>query len=140
MDFKRYLYCLIIPALFSGLVSVPVTFYLTVRYEENRVAAEYKKEIFQGVVGYRYVFNQPNSSGNSTFSASINQIPFAFSNSKDVIVKFDEFYKVRTNDSFGLQANNDAFVALIYAMMDDLNIPRGALGDSHLGRVFTIGN
>ena len=139
MEVKKYFSSLIIPALFSGLISVPVTFYLTVQYEKERVAAEYKMDIFQGVVGYRYVFNQPMSSGNTKFSSSINQIPFAFSTSKEVINKFNEYYKIRTNKSFGLQANNDAFISLMYSMMDDLNIPRGSIGDKNLGRVFTIG-
>lgn len=140
MEVKKYFSSLVIPALFSGFISVPVTFYLTVNYEKERVAAEYKLDIFKGVVGYRYVFNQPNSSGKVNFSSAMNQIPFAFSTSKEVIDKFNEYYKIRSNESFGVQANNDAFINLMYVMMDDLNIPRGSIGDNNLERIFTIGN
>lgn len=140
MNLKKYLPSVIIPALVSGLMSVPLTFYYTIQYEKDRVIAEYKKEVFQGVVGYRYIFNQPSNPGSTVFAAAMNQVPFAFSDSNEVIDKFDDYYKVRSNDSFGLQANNDAFIALIYAMMDDLKIPKGTIGDKHLGRVFTIDN
>lgn len=140
MEFKKCFWNLVIPALFSGLVSVPVTFFLTVKYEKERVAEEYRMEVFQGVVGYRYILNQPNNSGNEKLSSAMNQIPFAFSSSENVVSKFNEFYRVRTNASFGVQANNDAFINLIYAMMDELNIPRGSISDKNLERVFTVGS
>ncbi|GIU02580.1 DUF6680 family protein [Shewanella sp. KT0246] len=140
MDIKKYLYCFIFPALFSGLIAVPVTFYMTVNYEKERVVAEYKLDTFKGVAGYRYIFNKPNSSGNDKFVSSMNQVPFAFGDSPLVIEKHEEYYKIRSNKSFGAQANNDAFIKLVYAMMDDLEIPRKSIGDNTLEKVFTIGN
>lgn len=71
--------------------------------------------------------------------SSYNQIFIVFNDSSKVIEKLNNFQIIRQNPSFPLSVNNEAFIELIKAMMDDLEIKRKNLDDKFFEKIMTVG-
>ncbi|CAM4300891.1 hypothetical protein [Pseudoalteromonas byunsanensis] len=140
----RYLKKYIIPSVISGLlatiIATGITIYWTKSYEKERVIVDYQTRILRDVAGFRYILNFPDRPGYERFVSAFNQIPFAYSESPEVINKYNEFVKIRSNSGFSEEVSNQAFANIIFAMMDKLAIPRDKVGDSIVKQVFSVGN
>ena len=62
-----------------------------------------------------------------------------FNDSSKVIEKLNNFLTIRQNSSSPLSVNNEAFIELIKAMIDDLEIERKNLGDKFFEKIMTVG-
>ena len=71
--------------------------------------------------------------------SSYNQIFIVFNDSSKVIETLNKFQIIRQNPSFPLSVNNEAFIELIKAMMDDLEIERKNLDDKFFEKIMTVG-
>ncbi|MEK7291400.1 MAG: DUF6680 family protein [Planctomycetota bacterium] len=136
---KNYILLTLIAALVSGFLTVPLSLYLSSHFESKKSVREAKLAVLRDTVGYRYIFNQPNKPGYDKFVSSYNQIFIVFNDSSKVIETLNKFQIIRQNPSFPLSVNNEAFIELIKAMMDDLEIERKNLDDKFFGKIMTVG-
>lgn len=122
----------ILPALVSGLVAVILTFFLTIKYEENRAIKEYNLSILKDIVAYKHILGHPEVSGSEQFISSFNQIPLAFTNSPKVLTSLGNFIIVRKNEKLSDEANNEAFVDLVNSMYDDIGLGKNRLTEKQI--------
>lgn len=135
---KEYLKNIIAPSFVSGLLATLVTFYLTTSYEKERVVKEYQVQTLRDLTGHRYILNESHKPGYKEFVSAMNRIPFAFSESEEVLDAYKKILTLKSNRQSNSETVDQAFIELIYSLMDELDIPRKNVNDHLVIKIFRV--
>ncbi len=135
---KEYVKNIMAPAFISGLLATLVTFYLTTSYEKERVIKDYQVQTLRDLTGHRYILNESHKPGYKEFVSALNRIPFAFSESEEVLESYKKFLTLTTNKQSNPETTDQAFIELVYSLMDELDIPRKNVNDHLVKKIFSV--